>query len=59
MSTHKIEFKVTVTADEMDGSPQESAEILLGILEEDLNKFLADEFEIEVLDCEEVSKENK
>jgi hypothetical protein len=56
MSTHKIEFKVTVTADEMDGSPQESAEILLGILEEDLNKFLADEFEIEVIGYDEMEE---
>lgn len=59
MATHRIEFKVTVTADEMDGSAQESAEILLRIMEEDLGNTFPDEFKIEVLSYEEIEEENE
>jgi hypothetical protein len=53
-ATHGIEIVVRVFPDEMDGSPEESAEIIWGLVHDALGNTLGSHFETAVTECWEV-----
>lgn len=55
MATHRVEMRVELVMDEMDGSAEESALIALTLVEECLSEDLAGSLKVTVDSCEEVS----
>jgi hypothetical protein len=49
MATHVVEYVLRVVAEEMDGSPEATAEIIHGLLQNDINHGYA--FDILKFEC--------
>lgn len=54
MNKHRIEFSVVIYAEEMDGTPYQSAEIFLGLVEQYLIKEIPHDITVSVTDYREV-----
>lgn len=52
MATHEVHIKMTVQMEEMDGTPDESAEVFLNVYENDVRKAVEDVVGSPVVHCE-------